>query len=102
MPIILQATGVSGLRANTYILNFPTVNPTRDDYSFFYKTMRHAQAAGCSAIVTKNIENFPQKSSDKIEGVRTFVSFSNLQYHIFLYKCIYINKFLTIILMQYF
>lgn len=72
--MILQATGVSGLRPNTYCLNFPTVSGSRD-YSFFYSTMRHAQGAGCSVLVTKNIENFPSSSKETIEDVRVLLFF---------------------------
>lgn len=56
--VALQATGLSGLRPNTYCLNFPTVMAGRS-YDFFYSVLRHATAAKCSLLVTKGIDKFP-------------------------------------------
>ena len=40
---MLQSTGISALRPNTYCMNFPTLETNRD-YSFFFAAMRHAQS----------------------------------------------------------
>ena len=60
----LQATGLSGLRPNTYCLNFPTVMAGRS-YDFFYSVLRHATAAKCSLLVTKGIDKFPAPEEKK-------------------------------------
>ena len=56
--VALQATGLSGLRPNTYCLNFPTVMAGRS-YDFFYSVLRHATAANCCCVITKGIDKFP-------------------------------------------
>ena len=62
--VALQATGLSGLRPNTYCLNFPTVMAGRS-YDFFYSVLRHATAAKCSLLVTKGIDKFPAPEEKK-------------------------------------
>jgi len=62
--VALQATGLSGLRPNTYCLNFPTVMAGRS-YDFFYSVLRHATTAQCSLLVTKGIDKFPAPEEKK-------------------------------------
>jgi len=62
--VALQALGLSGLRPNTYCLNFPTVMAGRS-YDFFYAVLRHATVAGCSLLVTKGITKFPMELEKK-------------------------------------
>ena len=76
----LQATGLSGLRPNTYCLNFPTVMAGRS-YDFFYSVLRHATAAQCSLLVTKGIDKFPAPEQKKtvLENLKTIGHKSGIQ-----------------------
>ncbi|CBY33684.1 unnamed protein product [Oikopleura dioica] len=67
VPLICQCSGISGLKPNCIVLNFPTVSPSRKDYSFFYNTARHAAQTDCALIVSKNIDEFPDQK-DAMQG----------------------------------